>query len=73
MKNTLFASLVLSPVAHAKLVSIDSSEALKQKGVLACLTAKDVPDNKYELLNDGVFLADDEVRLAQTSFSCFGV
>ena len=62
MKNTLFASLVLSPVAHAKLVSIDSSEALKQKGVLACLTANDVPDNKYELLNDGVFLADDEVR-----------
>lgn len=40
--GTLHTFLLRSPYAHARLASLDVSEALKQLGVLAVLTAKDV-------------------------------
>jgi xanthine dehydrogenase large subunit len=41
--GTLEIALVLSPHAHARIVSIDASEALKQSGVAAVFSAADIP------------------------------
>jgi carbon-monoxide dehydrogenase large subunit len=38
----LFMDIVRSPYAHAKILSIDASEALKVPGVIAVLTGKDL-------------------------------
>src|SRR6266446_4906529 len=39
----LFVKLLLSPMPHARVRSIDASEALKMPGVHAILTADEVP------------------------------
>ena len=39
----LFCRLMLSPMPHARVKNIDASEALKMKGVIAVLTADEVP------------------------------
>src|SRR5262249_11534122 len=44
----LHARLVLSPYAHATINSIDTSAALATPGVVAVLTAKDLPIKTYE-------------------------
>ncbi|MFS8607175.1 MAG: xanthine dehydrogenase family protein molybdopterin-binding subunit [Gammaproteobacteria bacterium] len=41
--NMCFCRLLLSPMPHARVRNIDVSEALKMEGVLAVLTADDVP------------------------------
>lgn len=45
--NLLHGKLLPSPHAHAKILSIDTSEAEKIPGVKAVITAKDVPSLKY--------------------------
>src|SRR5262245_33995795 len=40
----LFTKLLLSPMPHARVRSIDTSEALAMPGVKAILTADDLPD-----------------------------
>lgn len=47
MPNMLYGKLLQSPYAHAKILNIDVSEALKIPGVVDIITAKDVPDLKY--------------------------
>jgi CO/xanthine dehydrogenase Mo-binding subunit len=42
-EGMLFAKLLLSPVPHARIRSIDASEALAMPGVKAILTADDLP------------------------------
>src|SRR6202161_3033079 len=42
-EGMLFAKLLLSPVPHARIRSIDASEALAMPGVRAILTADDLP------------------------------
>ncbi|MGS5042825.1 hypothetical protein [Mameliella alba] len=42
LDGMLFGGFVRSPYAHAKVVSINTEEALKVPGVLAVLTAKDL-------------------------------
>ncbi|MBM3505579.1 MAG: xanthine dehydrogenase family protein molybdopterin-binding subunit [Alphaproteobacteria bacterium] len=42
-EGMLFAKLLVSPMPHAKVKRIDTSAALKMKGVVAILTADDVP------------------------------
>src|SRR4051794_35253892 len=42
LPGMLFMDIVRSPHAHAKILSIDSSEALKVPGVLAVVTGKDL-------------------------------
>ncbi|MBI2966334.1 MAG: molybdopterin-dependent oxidoreductase [Bacteroidetes bacterium] len=44
LPNMLYGKLLLSPVPHAVIKSIDVSEALKLPGVKAILTGADVPD-----------------------------
>src|ERR1043165_7322624 len=41
--NMVFCKTLTSPIPHAKIKSIDTSEALKIPGVLGILTADDVP------------------------------
>src|SRR6201998_3292186 len=41
-----FAHFIRSPHAHARIKSIDSSEAMKMPGVLAVLTGKELVDDK---------------------------
>ncbi|MCP4998304.1 MAG: xanthine dehydrogenase molybdopterin binding subunit, partial [Hyphomicrobiales bacterium] len=43
LPRTLHAALVLSPVAHGRLNSIDATKALALDGVVRVLSAKDVP------------------------------
>ncbi len=47
--NMLFGKILTSPHAHAKIISIDTSEAEKLPGVKAVITHKDVPSMKYGL------------------------
>ena len=46
-KGTLFAAPILSPVAHGDLLDLDTSAALASEGVVAILTAKDIPGEKF--------------------------
>lgn len=45
--NMLYGKMLTSPYAHAKILSIDTSEAEKIPGVKAVITHKDVPSKKY--------------------------
>lgn len=45
--NMLYGKMLTSPYAHAKILSIDTSEAEKIPGVVKVITHKDVPDLKY--------------------------
>src|SRR5256885_16915629 len=42
-EGMLFAKLLLSPMPHARVTRLDTSEALKLPGVKAILTADDLP------------------------------
>lgn len=64
----LRVAFVRSPVAHARIESIDTSEALEQPGVVAVLTADDLgvaPFHGFMVLNEACArppLATDKVR-----------
>lgn len=65
LPNMLWGKILTSPHPHAKIISIDTSEAEKLPGVYTVITAKDVPDVKYGVsparYDDNV-LAIDRVR-----------
>jgi xanthine dehydrogenase molybdenum-binding subunit len=52
----LFARLVLSPYAHARIKSIDTSDALAMPGVKAILTPEDVPGPKDQINDNGTVI-----------------
>ncbi len=55
--GTLYAVAFDSPVAHGKIISLDTSEAMSMPGVVKILTAKDIPgDNQI-----GGIIADEEL------------
>jgi CO/xanthine dehydrogenase Mo-binding subunit len=65
----LHLKMVRSPHHHARIRSIDTSEAEKHPGVVRVLTHKDVPHNVYTILiliqvgpEDEQVLAEDKVR-----------
>jgi len=65
----LHLKMVRSPHDHARIRSIDTSEAEKLPGVVRVITHKDVPANVYTILrliqvepNDEPVLAEDKVR-----------
>jgi CO/xanthine dehydrogenase Mo-binding subunit len=59
----LHIKVVFAHRPHARIVSIDSSAALAQPGVVAVLTAADVPYNAFGLVDaDQRVLCDDVVR-----------
>ncbi len=66
LAGTLYAALVLSPVAHGELIGegIDREHLLKQHGVVAVFTAKDIPgeNNCGPIVHDDPFLAQGIVQ-----------
>ena len=67
----LFCKLLLSPMPHANVKSIDASKALEMEGVVAVLTADDVPseDNARTriLTNEPCFVGDPIAAIAAES------
>ena len=59
----LIGKILRSPHPHARILSIDTSEAEQLKGVRAVITAKDCPRNKFGMeIPDVDMLAVDKVR-----------
>ncbi|MBI2733263.1 MAG: xanthine dehydrogenase molybdopterin binding subunit, partial [Aquabacterium sp.] len=72
LAGTLHAALGLSPIAHGKLLSIDLEGLRAQPGVVAILTAQDIPglNDCGALVHDDPILADGDVRyLGQPVFA----
>lgn len=64
--HMLHAAACYSSYAHAKILSVDTSEAEACPGVRAVITAKDVPCNRFGVkFQDQPVLADDKVRCMQ--------
>jgi xanthine dehydrogenase large subunit len=65
-KGTLYAALILSPVAHGELIGdgIDRAAILAEHGVVAVYTAKDIPgeNNCGPIVHDDPFLAVGKVE-----------
>ncbi|MHB9114869.1 MAG: xanthine dehydrogenase family protein molybdopterin-binding subunit [Thermoleophilia bacterium] len=59
----LHAKVVRSPIAHARILNIDTSEAEKYPGVVGCITAADLPKVLHGTgLSDEPTMAIDTVR-----------
>ncbi|MEY9966512.1 xanthine dehydrogenase D subunit [Streptacidiphilus sp. MAP12-16] len=63
-EDMLWGMALRSPHAHARILSVDISEALTQPGVYAVLTHEDIPGSKYYGLEiqDQPALAIDKIR-----------
>ncbi len=55
-EGMLFARLLLSPYARARIGSIDASAALAMPGVKAILTGDDVPGPKDQINDNGTII-----------------
>ncbi|MEM3620354.1 MAG: xanthine dehydrogenase family protein molybdopterin-binding subunit [Nitrososphaerota archaeon] len=62
LPGMLYAKLLLSPYAHAKIRSIDISNALKIQGVVTIATGEDFPFRVGLYVNDRYILARKKVR-----------
>jgi 4-hydroxybenzoyl-CoA reductase subunit alpha len=65
LPNMIYGKLLLSPVPHARIISIDTTRALALPGVKVVLTGKDVPDVRWgtsPARYDETILAKDKVR-----------
>lgn len=60
--SMLYGAVLRSPIAHAKLLSIETTEAWKVPGVEAVVTGKDFPFIFGTMIKDQPFLAIDRVR-----------
>ncbi|MFM1651461.1 xanthine dehydrogenase family protein molybdopterin-binding subunit [Brevibacillus sp. B_LB10_24] len=58
----LHAKLLISPYAHARIISIDTVEARKMPGVRAIVTGRDIPVLTGSPLEDRPVMAIDKVR-----------
>lgn len=62
-ENELYLGMVLSTKAHAKIISVDATEALNQPGVHAFFSGKDIPDEANKI---GVVFHDEELFVKDT-------
>jgi putative selenate reductase molybdopterin-binding subunit len=63
LPGMVFGEILRSPVAHARIVSIDTSRAREIPGVLAVYTQEDMPQAKFgAFVQDETVLADGVVR-----------
>lgn len=64
INGTLYAAVFDSPVAHGKIISLDTSEAEKINGVIRIFTAKDIPGENQigGIIPDEELLATDHVH-----------
>jgi xanthine dehydrogenase large subunit len=60
-RNELFVGVVGSPIAHARIVSVDLTSVLKIEGVVIALTAKDIPGHNHfgPIIKDEHLLVED--------------
>ena len=65
-KDTLYAAVCSSPVAHGKIRMLDISQALAVPGVVAVISAKDIPGENQigGIVPDEPLFADGEVHYA---------
>ncbi len=63
-RNELSIELVVSPLAHARIVSLDVAEAARLPGIAGVFTAADVPgDNRFgPIVHDEELLASAECQ-----------
>uniref|UniRef100_A0A8C2A4F2 Xanthine dehydrogenase/oxidase n=1 Tax=Cyprinus carpio TaxID=7962 RepID=A0A8C2A4F2_CYPCA len=78
-ENELRLALVTSTKAHALIKSIDTSDAMEVPGVVAFISAKDIPGSNLTgpVFNDETVFADDKVFfifyiLSEFSVTCVG-
>ena len=64
LPGMLHARLVLSPYAHARIVNVDTAEALRLPGVVAVLTASDLRVHRVDDMRKSDPLARDEALWA---------
>src|SRR4030042_524028 len=65
LPEMLYGKILRSPLAHAKILQVDLSEALKVKGVRGAISGKDIPKKMYGIVpmaKDEYALAIDKVR-----------
>lgn len=64
LPGMLWAKILRSPHARAKILNIDTSKAEALQGVEAVITHKDVPKDRFEAKegNEGLTILGDEVR-----------
>ncbi len=62
LPGMLYGATLRSPLAHARIIEIDTSEARKATGVKAVVTGKDFPFLFGPMIKDQPFLAIDRVR-----------
>ncbi|XP_017481952.1 PREDICTED: xanthine dehydrogenase isoform X3 [Rhagoletis zephyria] len=67
-ENELYLALVLSTKAHANIISIDATDALRQPGVHAFFSSKDLTQHENEV---GTVFHDEEV-FASKKVNCQG-
>lgn len=60
--DTLYAVMLTSPYAHAKIKKIDTSKAFKSEGVLAVITGEDAPYLTGSMIHDRPPIAKEKVR-----------
>ncbi len=73
MAGMLYGAILQSPLAHAKILNIDTSKAKKLPGVKAVLTAKEVGLVKYGVSParyDETMFAYDKVRYVGDEIAC---
>jgi len=68
VRGTLFAAPILSPVAHGNLLDLDSSAARASEGVVAVITAKDIPGDKFlptSVPDEPIFALNEVLHVGQ--------
>ena len=72
-EGMVFCKMLLSPMPHARVTSIDTSEAMKMEGVLGVLTAEDVPPGEGAgeviLTNTPHFVGEPILAIAAVAFA----
>jgi len=68
LPGMLHGKILRSPLAHAKILHIDTSKAEKLSGVKGVMTGADIPDRKYGIVPK----AKDEYALAKTKVRYIG-
>ena len=64
--NEVFLAFVLSERAHAEILNVDPSEALKLDGVLGYVSHKDAPKNAF-----GMVVEDEEIFASSKASTVF--
>ena len=72
LPGMLYAAVLGSPYAHARILSIDISRAEKLPGVKAVLTGKDLPDRKFCTASGLLPGLDDKYPLEKEKVRCIG-